>query len=42
MTVTGPLDGIRVIEVPVDRTRTRELHARLKAAVAKAITELVG
>ena len=29
--------GIRVVEVPVDRTRTRALHARLAAAVDAAL-----
>lgn len=32
--------GVRVVEVPVDRSRTRELHARLKAAALDAIAHL--
>jgi 2-succinyl-5-enolpyruvyl-6-hydroxy-3-cyclohexene-1-carboxylate synthase len=32
--------GIRVVEVPVDRSRTRDLHARLKAAALDAIAHL--
>jgi 2-succinyl-5-enolpyruvyl-6-hydroxy-3-cyclohexene-1-carboxylate synthase len=30
-------DGIRVVEVRTDRTRTRDLHGRLEAAVAEAL-----
>lgn len=33
-----PEPGLRVVEVRVDRTRHRELHARLRAAVAAAVT----
>jgi 2-succinyl-5-enolpyruvyl-6-hydroxy-3-cyclohexene-1-carboxylate synthase len=33
-------EGIRVVEVRVDRSRTRGLHARLKAAVLDAIAQL--
>lgn len=33
-----PASGIRVVEVPVDRTRNRDLHARLHAAVAAALS----
>ena len=29
--------GIRVVEVPTDRHRTRDLHARLRTAVADAL-----
>ncbi len=35
--VLAPQHGIRVVEVPVDRTIHRELHARLRAAVATAL-----
>ncbi|MDP9418255.1 MAG: thiamine pyrophosphate-dependent enzyme, partial [Actinomycetota bacterium] len=33
----GPSRGIRLVEVPVDRSRGRDLHARLRAAVAQAL-----
>ncbi len=33
----APAPGLRVVEVPVDRTGTRALHARLRAAVADAL-----
>ena len=34
-----PRPGIRVVEVPVDRRVARDLHARLRAAVAVALAE---
>jgi 2-succinyl-5-enolpyruvyl-6-hydroxy-3-cyclohexene-1-carboxylate synthase len=33
----APEPGIRVVEVPVDRTAAQDLHARLRAAVAEAV-----
>ena len=33
----GPPCGIRVVEVRTDRARTRDLHARLRAAVDEAL-----
>jgi 2-succinyl-5-enolpyruvyl-6-hydroxy-3-cyclohexene-1-carboxylate synthase len=32
-----PRPGLRVVEVRVDRTRHRDLHARLRSAVAAAV-----
>jgi 2-succinyl-5-enolpyruvyl-6-hydroxy-3-cyclohexene-1-carboxylate synthase len=32
-----PPSGIRVVEVRTDRTRTRDLHAMLRAAVGEAL-----
>jgi len=32
-----PPEGLRVVEVRTDRSRTRDLHARLRAAVAQAL-----
>ncbi|MEU3273789.1 2-succinyl-5-enolpyruvyl-6-hydroxy-3-cyclohexene-1-carboxylic-acid synthase [Saccharomonospora sp. NPDC006951] len=33
-----PRPGLRVVEVKVDRSRHRDLHARLRSAVAEAVT----
>jgi 2-succinyl-5-enolpyruvyl-6-hydroxy-3-cyclohexene-1-carboxylate synthase len=33
----GPPSGIRVVEVRTDRSRTRDLHARIRTAVAQAL-----
>ena len=35
--VEEPPDGLRVVEVPVDRSRHRDLHAVLRAAAASAL-----
>jgi len=37
LTPDAPSSGIRVVEVPTDRQRTRDLHARLRSAVADAL-----
>ncbi|RJK93386.1 2-succinyl-5-enolpyruvyl-6-hydroxy-3-cyclohexene-1-carboxylic-acid synthase [Vallicoccus soli] len=34
----APAPGLRLVEVPVDRSATRALHARLRAAVAAAVS----
>jgi 2-succinyl-5-enolpyruvyl-6-hydroxy-3-cyclohexene-1-carboxylate synthase len=36
-TLSRPSAGLRVVEARVDRTRTRELHARLRAAAQTAV-----
>jgi 2-succinyl-5-enolpyruvyl-6-hydroxy-3-cyclohexene-1-carboxylate synthase len=33
-----PEPGLRVVEVRVDRSRHRDLHARLRAAVSSAVS----
>jgi 2-succinyl-5-enolpyruvyl-6-hydroxy-3-cyclohexene-1-carboxylate synthase len=32
-----PAEGVRVVEVPVERSRARDLHAMLRAAVESAL-----
>ena len=38
----GPAAGLRVVEATVDRTRTRALHERIRAAVDAAVDGLAG
>ncbi len=35
--IEEPPDGLRIVEVPVDRSRHRDLHAELRAAAASAL-----
>jgi 2-succinyl-5-enolpyruvyl-6-hydroxy-3-cyclohexene-1-carboxylate synthase len=40
--LAGPIEGRSIIEVRTDRSGLRELHARIRAAVAAAVTGVLG